>query len=485
MALKTRAEYLASLKKLRPNVFKFGEKIEDVTTHPATRRVVESHARAYDAAQDPSLSSLFTTASSLTEDRIHRHNSLMRSMEDVIANSKFKREMYRLTGTCTGALCAGWNGMNTMWAITHEIDAALGTDYHQRIKKYVLQAESEGWTISGALTDAKGDRSLKPSQQPDPDSNLRIAEVQENGIVLRGAKCMICGVAAANEIFLLPGAAYGEADKDYALACAVPRDIEGLTIVETRRPSDTREQEEGFDLPTETGITQAYLIFEDVFVPKERVFLCKEYSYTGKIIQFFTAIYRACIGACVAGQGDVMIGAGILMARANGLAARTFSPKFVEMAVNNETTFTMGIGSIALGGRHPSGIWFPDSLTAHANKVHVATLPYETKRLCQEIGGGIVETGCFPSYRDFMDPRYGKLVQKYIKAGACSPEARARAARLTEWLTLGAGVPGCMHGGGSPDGARLVVRSLTPMEKYAAMARRLAGIAEEIPEPGK
>jgi 4-hydroxybutyryl-CoA dehydratase/vinylacetyl-CoA-Delta-isomerase len=485
MALRTRAEYLASLKRLRPNVFKFGERIDDVTTHPATRRVVESHARAYDAAHNPSLADLYTTASSLTEGKIHRHNSLMRSMEDVVANSRFKREMYRLTGTCTGALCAGWNAMNTLWAVTHEIDAALGTDYHRRIKEYVLRAQAEGWTLSGALTDAKGDRSLKASQQPDPDSNLRISEVRENGVILRGAKCMICGVAAANEIFLLPGTAYGEADKDYALACAIPRDAEGLTIVETRRPSDSREMEEGFDLPLETGITQAYLIFEDVFVPKERVFLCQEYAYTAKVIQYFTAIYRACIGACVAGQGDVMIGAGVLMARANGLSARTFTPKFVEMAVNNETTFTMGVGSIALGSRHPSGIWVPDSLTSHINKIHVATLPYETKRLCQEVGGGIVETGCFPSYRDFTDPRYGRLVQKYVKAGPCSAEARARAARLAEWLTLGAGVPGCMHGGGSPDGARLVVRSLLPTEKYAQMARKLAEIKEEIPDPGK
>jgi 4-hydroxybutyryl-CoA dehydratase/vinylacetyl-CoA-Delta-isomerase len=485
MAVKTRADYVASLKKLRPNVYKFGEKIEDVTTHPATRRVVESHARAYDAAHAPALSALFTTTSALTGEKIHRHNSLMQSAEDVISNSKFKREMYRLTGTCTGGVCAGWNAMNTMWAITHEVDSVLGTGYHERLKDWALRAEAEGWTVAGALTDAKGNRALKASQQPDLDSNLRIAGVQENGIILRGAKLMICGVAASNEIFLLPGTAYGEAEKDFALACAIPRDIEGLTIVETRRPSDTREQEDGFDVPTETGITQAYLIFEDVFVPKERVFLCQEFAYTGKIIQYFTAIYRACIGACVAGQGDIMIGAGILMARANGLSARTFATKFVEMAVNNETTFTMGVGSIALGSRHPSGIWIPDFLTAHANKVHVATLPYETKRLCQEIGGGIVETGCFPSYLDFMDPRYGKLVQKYIKAGACSAEARARAARLTEWLTLGPGVPGCMHGGGSPDGARLVVRSLTPMEKYAEMARKLAGIAEEIPEPGK
>ncbi len=485
MALKTRAEYLASLKRMRPNIFKFGETIADVTTHPATRRVVESHARAYDAANDSATAPLFATVSSLTEEKIHRHNSLMLSAEDVIANSKLKREMYRLTGTCTGGLCAGWNGMNTMWAVTHEVDKASGTDYHERLKRYVLKAQAEGWAIAGALTDAKGNRSLKASQQPDPDSNVHVTEVNEKGIVLRGAKLMICGTAASNEIFLMPGTGYGEAEKDFAVSCAVPRDIEGLTIIETRRPSDSREMEEGFDIPTETGITQAYLLFEDVFVPRERVFLCKEYAYSGKVIQFFTSLYRACIGACVGGQGDVMIGAGMLMARANGLSAKSFASKFVEMAVNNETTFTMGIGAIALGGKHASGIWIPDSLNSHANKVHVATLPYETKRLCQEIGGGIVETGCFPSYKDFSDPRYGKLIQKYLKAGSCSPEARARAARLVEWLTLGAGVPGCMHGGGSPDGARLVVRSLSPMEKYAEMARKLAGITEEIPEPAK
>src|SRR5271157_3387995 len=142
MALKTRADYLASLKKLRPNLHKFGERIEDVTTHPATRRVVESHARAYDGAQDPALSSLFTATSSLTGEKVHRHNSLMQSSEEVILNSKFKREMFRLTGTCTGSLCAGWNAMNTMWAITHEVDGARGTKYHERLRKWALQAEA-------------------------------------------------------------------------------------------------------------------------------------------------------------------------------------------------------------------------------------------------------------------------------------------------------------------------------------------------------
>jgi Aromatic ring hydroxylase len=203
--------------------------------------------------------------------------------------------------------------------------------------------------VAGALTDAKGDRSLKTSQQPDPDSNVRISEIRPDGIVIRGAKLMICGVAASNEIFLLPGGAYREEDKDYALACVVPRDIEGLTIVETRHPSDERElHDEGFDT-LNTGITQAYLMFEDVFVPHERVFMCGEYKYTGRVIEYFTANYRACIGACVSGQGDVMVGAAALIARANGLSSKTFMDKLVQMAINNETTFGLGIGGYGHG----------------------------------------------------------------------------------------------------------------------------------------
>lgn len=473
---------MASLKKMRPNIYKFGELIEDVTTHPATKRTVESHARAFDGSHDPKYAEIFTTTSSLTGQKAHRWNTLMTSLEDIIANSKLKRTTYRLTGTCTGGLCVGWNAFNVLWNVTYDMDKDLGTDYHERLRKWILYAEENGLVVAGALTDAKGNRSRPPSQQEDLDSNVRVVEVRDDGIVIRGAKVMICGVAASNEIFILPGSGYREADQDFAVACVVPRDIEGLTIIETRRPSDNREYEEGFDIP-DTGITQAYLFFDNVFVPKDRVFMCREFKYTGRIIEYFTANYRACIGACVAGQGDVMIGAAAIMARANGLAARTFMDKLVTMSINNETTFGMGIGAMAMGYKHPAGVWVSDSLLAHANKVHVATLPYETKRICQDIGGGIVETGCFPSYKDFTDPRYGAIVQKCIKAGPVSAETRARAARLVEWLTLGAGVPGCMHGGGSPDGARLVVRARTPVEEYVNYARAIAGIAEEVPEP--
>lgn len=486
MGIKTRTEYLESLRKLRPNVYKFGELIEDVTTHPATKRTVQSHALSYDAANDPELADMYTTISKFTGEKIMRWNSMMQSSEDLIANMKIKRQNYRRTGSCTGGVCVGWNAQNIMWAVTHDIDKEFGTNYKERLKKWILTAQDKGLAVAGALTDAKGDRSLKPSQQPDPDTNLRITEVGEDGIVVRGAKVMICGTAASNEIFLLPGGIYGEADQDFALACVVPRDIEGLTIIEATHPSDRREMEDtaGDEVP-DTGITQGWLLFDDVFIPNERVFMCKEYKYTAKVIQYFTANYRACIGACVAGQGDVMIGTSMLMARANGLSTKTFMGKLIDMSINNQVTYGLGAGACATGSQHPSGSVVADPLTAHTNKVMVATLPYEVKRLTQDIGGGIVETGCMPSYKDLQNPEYGRTLQKCLKAGACSGETRFKAARMAEWLTLGAGVPGCMHGGGSPDGAKLVVRFTTPMEEYAGYAKKIMGIEEDILEPVK
>ena len=486
MTIKSRDDYLAALREMRPNIYKFGELIEDVTTHPATKRTVESHARNFDAAHDPELSDLYTTTSKFTGEKIHRWNSMMQSSDDLIANMKMKRQNYRRTGSCTGGVCVGWNAQNVTWAVTQDMDEEYGTNYQDRLKGWILDSQDKGLVVAGALTDAKGDRSLKPSQQADPDLNLRIKEIREDGIIIQGAKLMICGVAASHEIFLLSGGVYKDADKDFALACVVPRDIEGLTIVEATRPSDRRDLEDTAEgeVP-DTGITQGLLLFEDVFVPNERVFMCGEFKYTSNIIQYFTANYRACIGACVAGQGDVMIGASVLIARANGLSMKTFTQKLVDMSMNNQITYGLGVGACAMGFQHPSGSFVADPITAHTNKVMVATLPYETKRLTQEIGGGIVETGCMPSYQDFTNSEYGEVLQKYYKAGSASAETRYKTARLAEWLTIGGGVPGCMHGGGSPDGARLVVRLMTPFEEYVDFAREIMSIDEKVPEPEK
>ena len=307
MALKTPEQYKQALKKLKPNMYKFGKLINDVTTDPNTRGTVEGHAQIYAAALGTEYADVFSTTSHLTGDRVSRYLAILQTADDMIANCKMKRAAYNLTGTCTGARCAGHAAMNAMWPTTFDMDKELGTNYHDRLKDWLRYAQDNDITISGALTDAKGNRSLSPSQQPDPDMNVHIVEVRDNGIVVRGAKVMICGCAAAQEVFVLPGGAYKEADKDYAVSFVTPKDAPGLTLVEARHPSDTREAEEGFDVPVKMGgTTQAYLFFQDVFIPKERVFLAGECKFTGSVLANFTAPYRAAIGGCVAGQGDVM-----------------------------------------------------------------------------------------------------------------------------------------------------------------------------------
>ncbi|MFZ5981414.1 MAG: 4-hydroxyphenylacetate 3-hydroxylase N-terminal domain-containing protein [Candidatus Zixiibacteriota bacterium] len=485
MALKTYKEYLESLRKMRSNVYKFDELIKDVTTHPATRRTVEGHGTTYKFYTDEKVGPMITTKSHLTGEPISRYLSIIQSAEDMYANSDMKRLMFNLTGTCTGGHCAGWTALNAMFITTFEMDRDLGTDYHQRFLAWLKQAQQNDIALSGALTDAKGDRTKPPHLQEDKDVFLHLVEKRADGIVVRGAKVMICGVAAANEIFILPGTGYKDEDADCALSFVIPRDIDGLTIVETRHPSDDRELEEGFDNPVfDGGITQAFLLFENVFIPKERVFMCGETKYSLTAVLNFIAPYRSAIGGCVAGQGDIKIGAAILTARTNGLSSKVFNDKLIQMHVNNETTYGMGIAAAAKGRKHPSGAWQCNPLLANVNKIHVATLPYQTSVLAQDIAGGIAETGCMPSFKDFESAKYGHLIKKYMKA-RYSAESRAKAARLVEWTTIGAGVPGCMHGGGSPDGAKLVIRGMANLEEKVEAARRLARIEEEIKDPPK
>ena len=350
--MKTGEEYKESLRKMKPNIYKFGELIKDVTKHPATKRTIEGHAQIFDASLKDEYKDILTTKSNINGKQISRYLSIINSPEDMIANVRMKRLMFNLTGTCTGGRCAGFNALNSMWATTYDMDEELGTGYHKRIYKWLDYAQNSDITLAGALTDPKGDRSKTPSDQKDPDLSLHVVDNKKDGIVVRGAKVMICGTAAANEIFVMPGTRYRESEKDYAVSFVIPRDIKNLTIIEARRPSDGREMEEGFDIPVDIGgITQAYLLFEDVFIPNERVFMNGEYKYSLGAVMGFIALYRSAIGGCVAGQGDVMIGASALMARANGLNEKVFREKITKMVINNETTFGMGVAAGALGGK--------------------------------------------------------------------------------------------------------------------------------------
>ena len=479
MALKTGEQYIEEMRQMRPNVYKWGKLLGDVTLHPATASAVKTVAGCYDASFEPETRELYTADSWLTGQKAHRWNTIQTEPNDIHYNALMKRDAYRKYGTCPGSNCAGWTIVNALWGVTYDMDIEYGTSYHDRLRKFAVFMEEKALATCGALTDAKGNRAKKASDQPDPDVYLRVVEQREDGIVINGYKTQICGAASSQYIIVCPTTAFTENEKDYCIACALPRDAEGVTLVETRKPSDNRGEEEGWD-GIKSGTTQAYIIFDHVFIPNEYVFMNGEYKYTGQVIANFTAIYRSAIGACVAGQGDVMIGASLAIARTNGLTKKVFQDKLTKMSVNNETTFGLGLGAIYSGKKHVSGVYYPDPLLAHANKIHVASLPYETKILAQEISGGIAETGCIPSYLDLVSDDNGEKLLLALTAAA-KPDDRVKLARLVEWLTVGAGIPGCLHGGGSPDTAKMVIRAATPWEKYVDYACVIAEV-EDIPK---
>ena len=482
MAFKTREDYYRDLRAMRPNVFKNGHFIEDLVTDPATKGLVENEARAYDLLQDPQYDSVLKATSSLSGKQVVRWITLNTDGPDSLKKSvEMKRLMFNHVGTCMAGVCVGHNIMNVLWSVTYDIDQEKGTNYHQRLKNWILAAEDRCLKVAGALTDAKGDRSKSAGQQPNPDASVHIKEVRPDGIVVSGTKTMIAHAGVCQEIFVSPGTGYKEADKDYAVAFVVPRDIEGLTIVQT----DASEGRQGWD-DMKYADQSSYLIFEDCFIPNERVFLCGEYAYSGEAINRFVGNYRACIGSCVAGQGDIMTGAAMLMARSNGLSTKVFKDKLMDMTLISETTYGLGLGAMLAGYQHASGVWFADPKIACVNKCYAGKNYAELRRILQDIGGGIAETGCFPNYTDCMDPVIGPKVMKAISANpSVSAETRARAARLSEWYARAGGLLAFIHGGGSPDGAKLVIRATTPYEKYAEMAADIAGITEIVEDPKK
>lgn len=483
--MKTGAQYIEEMKKMRPNVYKWGKLIEDVTEHPATKSHIQNVAMWYDKSFDPETEAIYTTTSALSGKKAHRWTTLMATPDDALGNEDMKRDGYRSCGSCMGPVCAGWTALNALYGSTYDYDEKNGTNYHQRVKDFMMFAEENSLALSGALTDAKGDRSKSPSGQTNPNSYFHVEKEDENGIYVSGFKIQICGTVGSQYVICIPTTGMREGEEKFAVAVAVPRDAEGLTIVETRRPSDERAEEEGWD-GIKSGTTHAYLIFDNVFVPHKHVFMNGETKMAGATIGNFTSIYRACIGGCVAGQGDVMIGAALGMARANGLTQKAFQDKLTKMAINNETTYAGGAGAIYTGKQHKSGAWYPNMLLAHVNKVHVAEMPWNTKMLAQEISGGITETGCMPSYQDMMAPEYGaKILEAMQASDAVSGEDRTKMARLVEWLTVGSGIPGCMHGGGSPDTAKAVVKGMTKWDEYVDYARKIADVASPLKEEKK
>jgi 4-hydroxybutyryl-CoA dehydratase/vinylacetyl-CoA-Delta-isomerase len=404
---------------------------------------------------------------------------LWRSREDLIARVKWERLIGRRTGR--GALRSpGLDAINALAVVTHRCDAERGTHYHPRLLAFVERMQREDLAVSGAMTDVRGDRAKRPAQQADPDMFVRVVERRDGGIVLRGAKAHQTSAVHCHEHVVLPMTC-GEGEGDYAVACAVASDTPGITHIYARQPSDGRRLD---NAPLDVGLDafggcESLMIFDDVFVPDERVFLCGETTYTAELVRLFGSFHRFCYGGCKVGIGDVLIGAASLVAEANGVRQRSgIRRKLTEMVHMNETMYACGLAAAMEGRPTEAGTFMPDIGLANVTKLNVTRYPFEMARLAADIAGGIMLT--LPSQRDLEHEELGPLVRKYMTANPeVAAEERMRLMRLLEFLTHGSGavyfLHESLHGAGAPEAMRIVLERETDLAPLEAAARDLMG----------
>lgn len=480
MVLMTGDEYVRSLKRRRVKVYALGEEIADPTEHPLLKPSLNAVAETYNLAHEAGYEWLATAKSHLTGEQVNRFTHIHQNTHDLVCKVKLLRVLCERTGTCIQR-CVGWDALNALYIATYEIDAKHGTSYHERIKRYLEYVQRNDLMCAGAMTDVKGDRSLRPHEQRDPDMYVRVVEKREDGIVVRGAKAHTTGCVHSHEIIALPTRAMEEKDADYAVAFAVPTDVDGVKLVVGRQMGDYRRvMEDWMDVGNymySSSGHETLTVFDDVFVPWERVFMCGETEFTGLVVETFSSYHRQNYGGCKAGMGDVLIGASALAALYNGIMdASHVRDKLVEMTHMNETLYSCALACSYEGYATPSGAYRPEPLLANVCKLNVTKAPYEMARLAQDIAGGIVAT--MPSERDLKNEKVGKYVAKYMQGNADYPaEHRMRAIRLIENLTMSTGyLVESLHGAGSPQTQKIMISRQAKFKEKMKNAARLAGI---------
>ena len=483
MPLMTGEQYIESIRKLNMQVYMFGKKIDNPVDDPILRPALNSVRMTYDLAQKPEYQDLMTAVSPLTGKRVNRFTHIHQSTEDLVKKVKMQRLLGQKTAACFQR-CVGMDAFNAVFSTTYEVDQKYGTGYHENFRKFAAYVQENDLTVDGAMTDPKGDRSKAPHAQDDPDLFLRVVERRPDGVVVCGAKAHQTGIINSHEVIVMPTQSMGPDDRDYAVSFAVPADTPGIYMIVGRQSCDTRKLE-GSELDvgnSEFGGVEALVVFDDVFVPNERIFLCGETEFAGMLVERFAGYHRQSYGGCKVGVGDVLIGAAALAADYNGAAkASHIKDKLIEMTHLNETLYCCGIACSAEGHPTESGNYIIDLLLANVCKQNVTRFPYEIVRLAEDIAGGLVVTA--PSEADFRDPKLGPVIDKYLRGVASvSTENRLRVLRLIENLALGTAAVGyrteSMHGAGSPQAQRIMIARQGNLEHKKELAKAIAHIKE-------
>jgi len=472
--MKTPEEYRESLRKLKPTVYIKGKKINSVADEPQLEPGVNAISLTYEYQQKPEHKNVMTSTSHITGKEVSRLLHINTNTDDLLKKLEMVRLLCRIAGCAQRYLCH--DALNALYESTHILDNDLNTEYHSKFLEYLQYLQDYDLTTCVAMTDAKGDRSKRPSEQKNPDLYLRIANKNDQGIIVRGMKAIVTGAPYTHEIIVLPTRNMKENDSDYAVAFAVPIDAKGIEMVSRQagRPGESTAV-----LSSRYGQATAQILFNDVFVPWERVFMAGEWKYAGSLTESFSIHHRlSCIGAR-AGLGDILIGASASIAESNGLDPQNtphIRDKISNLIKYVESFYACGVTSSIFGNETPAGNFRPDPIYTNIGKLIQGLHIYDMFKIAHEITGGLLVTSPYPE--DMENPDLKDKLTDYLQGREDIPtDHRLKIARLLEDIT--ASYQGGWYstisivGGGPPEAQKMEIVRKYDIEERKSLVQMI------------
>ena len=491
--LRTKEQYIEGLSKMKRNLYVDGEKVSRVDK--MMQPTLNVMGNTFDAALDPENEELCIATSHLTGEKINRFTHIHQNTDDLHKKQDMTRLLCRLSGGCTQR-CMGIDAVNAIYNVSYEADKLNNgeTQYHENFKKWLIRFQNEDLVGCCAQTDVKGIRTLRPADQPDPDQYVHVVERNKDGIVVRGCKVHISEAAVADEVLVVPTRYMRPEEKDWAVAFAIPGDWPGLKqVVHIHKLRERTSLERGF-VP---GGTDSYMIFEDCFVPWDRVFLCGESQLGGVAALLFALFHRHSYSGCKPAWGDLMLGAAALAAEYNGIEKAShvrdmlaelimvselgYAAGYTASDMGKPEVYMPGVGFVPFG----PGSYIPNSIYCNVGRCQSGEAVYREAEILTDIAGGMPAT--FPYEGDFENPETRDLLFKYItrKPGIHPENAAKFWMYIADILCSSMGGTlnvGNFHGGGSPVMEAIAITGQYDIAEKKELVKKIAGLDDSLNE---
>jgi len=475
--MKSPEEYVESLRKLNPIVYIRGKQVESIPDEPLLKPGINAISLTYEYGKKPEYKDIMLASSHISGKEVSRLVHINTNTDDLLKKLEMTRLLCRTAGCAQRYLTH--DALNALYQNTYKLDQEFNSEYHQRFLSYLQYVQNEDLTTCIAMTDAKGDRSKRPHQQRNPDLYVRIVEKNDKGIVVRGVKAIVTGAPYTHEIIVLPTRNMTEKDSDYAVSFAIEVDADGIEMVsrEAGRPKD-----KSAELSSKYGQATAMILFDDVFIPWDRVFLAGEWQFAGSLTESFATHHRlSCIG-CRAGLGDMLIGASAKMAEYNGLDPHKVShirDKITDLIKYVESFYACGVTSSVFGKETEAGNFCPDPVYSNIGKLLQGLHIYDMFRASHEISGGILVSSPYPEDMERPDLKT-KLTDYMMGKDRIPADYRLKVARLLEDIT--ASYQGGWYsvisivGGGPPEAEKIEIMRKYDLEERMSHVEKITGI---------